>query len=115
MLLLATRDLTRHIGARYVIVSASTPHGVLGKQEGLGRLQKIYPGMRDRQWDLDGPNRRLAAFCKANDIPFLSIEPAFRRQTNKGRRLHWKYDGHWNVAGNDLAGKLIAEFIETLE
>ena len=115
MLLLATRDLTRHIGARYVIVSASTPHGVLGKQEGLGRLQKIYPGMRDRQWDLDGPNRRLAAFCQANDIPFLNLEPEFREQTEKGQRLHWKFDGHWNAAGNDLAGRLIAEFIETLE
>ena len=114
-LLLATRDVSRRIGAKYVIVSASTPHGVLGRQKGLERLQKIYPGMRDRQWDLDGPNRRLAPFCEANDIAFLSLEPAFRVQTKKGRRLHWKFDGHWNAAGNDLAGRLIAEFIEPLE
>ena len=72
----------------------------------------VYPAMRDMEWDLDQPNARLERFCRQQDIPFLSLEPRFREETiQKGRRLHWKYDGHWNVEGNDLAGRLIADFI----
>ena len=111
-LILETRDMSRELGAQYVVVSASTPHGVWGAAEGLKRLVNVYPAMRDAEWNLDQPNARLERFCKQHDIPFLSLEPRFREETvQKGRRLHWKYDGHWNVEGNDLAGKLVADFI----
>ena len=39
-------------------------------------------------------------------VPFLALEPIFREETAAGRRLHWKYDGHWNAEGNDLAARL---------
>ena len=41
----------------------------------------------------------------------LALEPDFREETARGATLHWSHDGHWNVAGNDLAGRLLAEWI----
>ncbi|MFQ6103976.1 MAG: hypothetical protein ACE5OP_06740 [Candidatus Glassbacteria bacterium] len=114
-LLLQTRTLAHKLGARYALVSASTPHGVLGTEKGLKQLIAVYPAMREREWDLDMPNKRLNSFCQNHQIPFLSLEPAFRQETLQGgRQLHWKYDGHWNFEGNDLAGELIADFILSL-
>lgn len=111
-LTLETRDVSRALGARYAVVSASTPHGVWGAAEGLQRLVSVYPAMRDVEWNLDQPNARLERFCQQHHIPFLSLEPRFREETvQKGRHLHWKYDGHWNVEGNDLAATLMADFI----
>ena len=111
-LILEMREASRSLGASFCLVSASTPQGVYGAQEGLALLLDAYPAMRNRSWNLDGPNRRLEAFCEKHHIPFLSLEPLFRKEYREhGTRLHWKYDGHWNVAGNDLAGALMAEFI----
>jgi hypothetical protein len=85
---------------------------VYGAEEGLERLRGAYPAMRNRSWDLDGPNRELKEFCGEEGIPFLSLEPLFRQHLrDHGERLHWRYDGHWNPRGNDLAARYIAEFI----
>lgn len=113
-LLRETREVVRGLGAGYAVVSASTPHGVYGAAEGLERMRRAYPGMRGRAWDLDAPDRRMARFCAAEGIPFLALEPIFRKETATGAELHWKYDGHWNVAGNDLAARLMADFVRSL-
>jgi hypothetical protein len=102
----------RQAGAKYVLVSASTPHGVRGSEEGLRYLARAYPEMQKLAWDLDGPNERLALFCRAHGIRFVSLEPIFRQLTQQeGRKLHFRYDGHWTAEGNDLAGRLMADFI----
>lgn len=115
-LILQMRDFSESIGARFGLISASTPQGVLGREEGLEALLKAYPRMRERAWDLDEPNRRLAGFCEESGIPFLALEPVFRRLYAEERlSLHWRYDGHWNVAGNDHAGREMAEFVSSGE
>jgi len=110
-LLLGMRGASRQMGARFALASASTPQGVLGPEAGVAVLLQSYPAMRGQDWDLDLPNRRLEEISTRNGIPFLSLEPAFREATAAGGELHWQYDGHWNPAGNDLAGRLIAEFL----
>jgi hypothetical protein len=112
-LLLKTRNASREAGAHsYFLVSASTPQGVLGVDEGLRVLERSYPAMKNFTWDLGGPDQRLDRFCKGNSIPFLLLEKRFRTLAREqGVELHWKIDGHWNAAGNDHAGKLIGEFI----
>jgi len=115
-IILETKQAVTAAGARYVVVSATTPHGVWGPEEGLRRLKAVYPGMRESEWNLDKPDQRLARFCREHDIPFLALEPAFRIETiENGRRLHLPINGHWNEEGNDLAGRLIAEFLLKLE
>ena len=56
-------------------------------------------------------DKRIKQLCDENDIPFLALEPLFRIETEKGRRLHFPINGHWNPEGNDLAGRLMAEFL----
>jgi hypothetical protein len=110
-LLLETRRTARALGARYLVASASTPYGVLGSQAGLDRLRALYPSMANGEWDLDQPDRRMAALCAKHGIPYLALEPGFREETARGARLHWPHDGHWNVAGNDRAGARLAELV----
>jgi hypothetical protein len=111
-LLLATRERAREVGADYAIVSASNPHGVFGAEAGVELLTEAFPAMRHLEWDLDLPDRRLAELCRRHAIPFLALEPLFRRETREqGRRLHWPHDGHWNAEGNDFAAARMAEFL----
>ena len=110
-LILQTKAAVNAIEARYVVVAASTPHGVWGAEEGLQRLMVEYAGMKELEWDLDQPDRRMEQLCQENDIPFLALEPLFRLETAKGPRLHFPVNGHWNPEGNDLAGRLMAEFL----
>jgi hypothetical protein len=106
-----TQALAAELGAGYAVVSATSAWAVRGA-DGLEELMSVYPAMRDREWDLEEPERHMARFCADQGIPFLSLLPAFRRETlERGRQLHWRYDGHWNPEGNDLAARLIAEFI----
>ncbi|MEN8184573.1 MAG: SGNH/GDSL hydrolase family protein [Myxococcota bacterium] len=107
-----THELSRELGARYALVAASTPHGVLGAEDGLRALIEAYPAMQHGEWDLDAPNRLIARLCRGEGIPFLDLERRFRDETRgSGRRLHWKYDGHWNAAGNDLAAQSMAPLV----
>jgi hypothetical protein len=110
-LLAATEQWSASVGARYAVVSASTPHGVLGAEKGIELLQREYPAMRERAWDLDQVDRWLGRFCAGQQIPFLALEPVFREHHRQGERLHWPYDGHWNAAGNALAAREIGRFL----
>jgi hypothetical protein len=106
-----TRELAAKLGAAYALASASSPQGVLGAESGREVLLNSYPAMREFEWDLDMPDRQMAELCARLDIPYLALEPMFREATASGSVLHWRFDGHWNAEGNDLAGRRLAEFI----
>jgi hypothetical protein len=110
-LVVETAEQAKALGSRYAVASASTPQGVLGPEAGLEALVASYPAMKGRNWDLLLPARRMAEICRRNKIPFIALEPPMREVTESGLRLHWRYDGHWNGEGNDVAGALLAEFI----
>ncbi|NJL96109.1 MAG: hypothetical protein HC915_21455, partial [Anaerolineae bacterium] len=40
---------------------------------------------------------------------FIDLTPAFQEAALRGERLFYKYDTHWNQAGHDLAGQVVAE------
>lgn len=98
------------LGARFLIVSVSTPHGVLGAEEGRRQLEAAYPALVGRDIDLDLPDRRVAEYARGRGIDFLRLEPIFRDRSQGDRgAYHWEIDGHWNAKGNELAAELIAE------
>ena len=54
------------------------------------------------------PNIIVKNFLDEEEIHNLDLLPAFRESNES---LHWKYDGHWNDAGQLLAEKEIKRFI----
>jgi hypothetical protein len=106
-LFLKLRAEARKLSASFLVAAASTPEGVLGAEAGLEAMMESYPAMRGREWDLDMPDRRLGAFLEGHDIPFTALQPAFRAETARGRELHWRYDGHWNREGHELAAFIL--------
>lgn len=106
------KEETERLGARFLLVSASTPHGVLGPEEGRRQLESAFPALVEHDIDLDFPDRRIAEYASSRGIDYLSLEEVFRERS-EGRRgaFHWEIDGHWNVAGNDLAGATIADYV----
>jgi hypothetical protein len=114
-LLVATHTQSEALGARYAVVCASTPHGVLGPEAGLDLLREAYPVMAAEEFDLGLPAARLAALCEEHGIPFLDLEPLLARlHAREGTALHWRHDGHWNAAGNDAAARELASFASAL-
>jgi len=106
------KEETARLGARFLLVSASTAHGVLGPEEGRRQLEAAYPALAQQDIDLEIPDRRLAEYARSRGIDFLRLEPIFRDRS-QGRRVafHWEFDGHWNAKGNDLAAMTIAEHL----
>ena len=44
-------------------------------------------------------------------LHFIDLSPAFEQAAAEGQILYYAYDTHWNQAGHDMAGSLIAEYI----
>jgi len=111
-LILETRALASSWGGQYRVVAASTPHGILGRAEGLTRLERVYPAMRELSFDLDRVDDLLSDFCRQSSIEFLALEPLFRTRSKEvDEPLHYRYDGHWTREGHDFAARLIANEI----
>jgi len=68
--------------------------------------KQVY-GMEDG-WDIHLPETRLAALCARQGIPFLSPTARLRERAARGETLYFLADGHWNRAGHQLAGEMLA-------
>lgn len=108
LLLRQLRAASEALGATFEVMSASLPEGVLPVEEGADRLRSAHALFDGLRFDVDLPDRRLAQLCAELGIPFLALQPSLRVLEGPAGPLHWRYDGHWNRAGNDRAGELIA-------
>lgn len=63
--------------------------------------------------DLRLPQARIARIAERIDpeLPVLDLLPAFRCARERGQDLYYGTDTHWSVAGNRLAGQLLAAFV----
>ena len=98
-------------GARFVVV-------IIGAKEQLYPAEwaatlAANPAMQTLTWDLDEPNRRLAAFLTAEQILYLDLLPIFREATAQPEAppLYFGHDGHWTPAGHRLAARAIHDFL----
>jgi hypothetical protein len=64
-------------------------------------------GLTRGQIDLDLPQRRLLAFFAQRGVPCLDLLPALRTVPD----TYARYDTHWNVTGNRVAGQQIARWL----
>ncbi|MFH0763613.1 MAG: SGNH/GDSL hydrolase family protein [Candidatus Omnitrophota bacterium] len=64
----------------------------------------------DGKIDIRKPAAILRNICSGNEINFLDLTDELRLQ-GKGRRLYYKWDGHWNKEGHKVVGQVLAEYI----
>lgn len=62
------------------------------------------------EFDLDKPNKQLAAFAEQYGFRFLDLAPFFKERARTATLF--LRDSHWNEAGHALAGERIAAFLE---
>lgn len=110
-LLTALRDAVRSDGAELVVMVVTAREQI--DPEAWEALQATYPAMRDVAWDLDGPERRVLAWCEHAGVRCVALSPAFRAQQD-GPPLHFRFDGHWTPAGHALAAETMTDALRAL-
>jgi hypothetical protein len=106
-ILRALRDAVRADGAELVVMVVTSREQVYPAD--WDALQETYPAMRASRWDLDGPERRVLAWCEREQVDCVALSPAFRAARDSAPRLHWHFDGHWTAAGHALAAQTMTQ------
>jgi hypothetical protein len=89
------RDLAKKYNSKLLVV-------IIPSKE-MTRAQKIDPN-----W----PSEKLKLRLEALGIPYVDLTPEFREQEKLPEKsFFWDFDGHWNIAGNRLAGELVSKYI----
>jgi hypothetical protein len=73
------------------------------------------PGGGDYEsWAATVDNQRqvIQTIAQELGIHFIDLTPEFEAAVAGGAMLYYTYDSHWNQAGHDLAGRLVAEYLE---
>jgi hypothetical protein len=107
-LLTALRDAVAADGARFAVMIVTAREQVYPSD--WQQLVQTYPAMQHVAWDLDGPERRVLAWCERAGVPCVRLSPAFVAQREQ-QRLHFLYDGHWTAAGHALAAQTVADYL----
>ena len=63
-------------------------------------------------YDMEGPNRRLSAFCRENGIPLLDLLPVFKNEAETSLPLYFKRNPHWTQEGHRVAARALERFID---
>ncbi len=98
------KDYAKQMNAKLYVVFI--PHDVQTSQELYERTARKY-GYNTLEFDLEKPNRKLAALCDKLGIGCLDLLPLMKEETSKGNRFYFKRDGHWNANGQRFAAKEI--------
>ncbi len=65
-------------------------------------------------FDLENINNRLSDFCATNSLSCVDMLPEFKKADQKGVRLYFKYDPHWNINGHRQAADILSHSIADL-
>jgi hypothetical protein len=108
-ILSAFADRVRETGAKPLIAYIPARFEVVDADWDLTRLRY---GMNDAVWDRSLVARNIGAMAARLDVPFLDFTKALRASTGllEGSP-YFKYDGHWNAHGNDVAARSAVEFL----
>jgi hypothetical protein len=66
---------------------------------------------RRRAFNVDLPQRTLAAITTARALPLLDLRPAFRA-AGVNERMHYLDDSHWTAGGHREAARALGRFLE---
>jgi hypothetical protein len=82
--------------------------------------EQVYRFLSKKEYvNIYQPNQILVQFFKKNNIMHLDLLPLFisyadqkeKKLLDSEKDLYWRYDDHWNVRGNHLAGLLSSEYL----
>lgn len=104
------RDLLRERGVAFAVIAYPYGHQVSADAWEEGRKGHGFPeGVSS-----DRPFRVLERWARENDIPFFSLDHAFRSHPKPGP-LYFDWDGHWTAAGHDFAARKVDEWMRSNE
>jgi hypothetical protein len=72
----------------------------------------IHPTWDELMGRLNNLRTVIGESAIATGLRFVDLSPAFDAAATNGELLYYTYDTHWNQAGHDLAGEVIAEFLQ---
>lgn len=102
------RDSSRAMGAELVVVLAPSYFQV--DPDAWRWLVGGDTRGRNR-YEVDAPNRRLAAIAERQGLRLLDLLPAIQPAQASGGRLYFPADGHWTSAGHAFAARQIADYL----
>ncbi len=65
-------------------------------------------------FDSRRPQSVFVRLFERNDIPHLDLTPSFEAALQRGERLYFRHDRHWNARGHRLAAEEIGRFLHGL-
>lgn len=100
--------LTHAQGARLAVVACPEPFQIdtTLREEVLGESP-----LDPTRFDWDRPQRRLEDYCRAHDIDYADLLPAFRSAHADGIALYLQNEPHWNAAGQALAARSLLPMV----
>jgi hypothetical protein len=100
----------RSIGAKPVILLIPDEVQVDAKKR--AEVERRFE-VQAKDFDLEEPQRRVAALAAELDVPCVDPLAAFRAKGEQGG-LYFDLDTHWNAKGHDLASEHLAPVVEKL-
>lgn len=90
-------------GARFVLAVFPSRYQV---DDALWRTHAAASGLDPGRYDMEIPDRRLAAWAASTGTTIVDLLPDFRSR-NTDNSFYFSIDAHWNPAGQELAGEVI--------
>ncbi|MDX6613963.1 MAG: hypothetical protein QOD75_3149 [Blastocatellia bacterium] len=108
-LMTAMRDEVQSHNAAFLVVTLSNGIQVYPNQE-------VRQGFQRRLGvpDLFYPDKRIESFCRAENIPVITLAPALQSYADQNQAFLHGFPGnigygHWNQLGHRVAGEMIAQ------
>jgi hypothetical protein len=103
------RRMVETNGARFVVLVVAGREQV--DQRSWDEIVRTHPAMQEAEWNVYGPEQRMARWCDEKRVTCLRLSDAFLAARGSAGPLHYHYDGHWTPAGHRLAAETVARFL----
>ena len=110
LLLSGLHDVARKQGAALAIMVVTARERIY--PDTWKEICEANPRMKEMEWDLDAPERRIVEWCEANRIPCIPLTSVFEQQSDGDEPLHYRHDGHWTARGHELAAEMAVQTIK---
>lgn len=113
-LILETKKQSEQKNSKYLLVTLANNEQV--NSDVWQEIKTKYPKLNSSGIDLENPDNLVKDFCLAENIECLKLLPIFKNYSIKSSNpTHYKYDGHWNDKGIEIASSAITEYLFNMD